>query len=49
MTEESGLTREEIEALDRDLEAREVVASHADGEAGDELLAVRAQEPEARS
>jgi hypothetical protein len=49
MTEESGLTREEIEALDDELVAREDEPSGAEAEVGAELLSVRSQEPEAKS
>jgi hypothetical protein len=49
MTEDSGLTREEIEALDDELAVREDEQADVEREVGEELLSVRAQEPEAKS
>ena len=51
MTQESALTPEEIEAMDQDLgtpDQKPVLTEH-DSDDGSEQLAVRSQEPEAKS
>jgi len=51
MTQESALTSEEIEAMDEDLgtPGRTTTATRPDAEAAAEQVAVRSQEPEAKS
>jgi hypothetical protein len=51
MTQESALTREEIEAMDRDIgtPGQQPAPSREETETGREQMAVRSEEPEAKS